>query len=145
MGSSSTRPARLATLAICGVVVWTAGCGDSLDRAGLRRSSERIASLAAEGQLLGDDVSRDRTRPSFVRAHARELAGAADGQAERLADGSVSGDLAPARDLALVLALRVSRRLTDLQVRPADRATGLRASRELGRFAAAARRLPTPP
>lgn len=133
---------RLGIALALATAVAMAGCGGSLDRETLEQSVETIASVAAEGQLLGDDVSRDRTRSTFVRAHARELADEADSQARQLAGATAPSNLAPARTRAVALAQQISSSLSRLQLLPGDEPTGRRTADELRRVAALARRLP---
>lgn len=67
-----------------------AGC-EPLTSDELQHEAGSIHSTAAEGALLADGVARQRTLSSFVRAHAKELADAADTSARKLHDASVPG------------------------------------------------------
>ena len=133
---------RLAAVALAGVVVGAgAGCGGAIGRDELARSLQTVASVAAEGQLMAHDVSRNRARSSFVRAHARELSDSADHEGEKLADATTAADLAGPLARAVALARQVSIALAALQITPADGRVGCRAGAQLRRYGELARRL----
>src|SRR5882724_1395692 len=80
----------------------------------LRHELAAIHSTAAEGALLADGVARERTSSPFVRAHATELADAADTSARKLHDASVPDSLQRSTSRGIDLATRTSSVLGDL-------------------------------
>ena len=104
----------------------------------LKRGVDSIASAASEGKLLAQDVSRDRTRSTFVRVHARDLADDVNHEAEKLADAQAHGEVARIKAQAVALAQQVSDALGDLQVMPADATTGAHVATRLRHYAAKA-------
>jgi hypothetical protein len=123
------------------VLAGVSGCGGPMTHDELKRGIETIGSQAAEGALVADGVARDRTKATFVRVQAGELAGRATHEAEKLADAQGSGGLAAARDEAVQLAEDVSDALGELQVKPRDQALGRDLVRRLQRFDTQATRL----
>ena len=103
------------------LVLALAGCnGGTVDRHALKRDAENVASLASEGGLLADDVSRGRSTKYFVRVHAKELSRKAsnleDALAERPTTPGITSDV---RKLSK-LAGKVSRELERLHLHPTD-------------------------
>ena len=98
------------------------GCnGGTVDKHALKRDAEKVASLATEGELLANDVSRGRSTKYFVRVHAKELSGAASGFQVSLAKRPTSpGITAEVRKLSK-LAGTVSQELEQLHLHPTDR------------------------
>src|SRR3954454_18928676 len=79
------------------VVAWAAaGCGD-LSRGELERGVGSLGAISAEGELLARDISRHRTKKTFARVRARELAEDADHEAEKLHDATPAPDVAAAK------------------------------------------------
>jgi hypothetical protein len=115
-GGQSTR------VALALLVLALAGCnGGTVDKHALKRDAEKVASLATEGELLANDVSRGRSTKYFVRVHAKELSGAASGFQVSLAKRPTSpGITAEVRKLSK-LAGKVSRELDQLHLHPTDR------------------------
>jgi hypothetical protein len=124
----------------CVALVALAGC-DPLDHQELGREIEKTESLAAEGSLLARLVAEDRTKATFVRVQAGELAGAADESAEKLNDAEVEPDLEGEVAAAIALDGKVSGALGDLEVSPGDESQGAQLESELSRSAARAKRL----
>jgi hypothetical protein len=107
----------------------------------LQHEAESIHSTAAEGALLADGVARQRTLSSFVRAHAKELADAADTSARKLHDATVPRSLRRATQRAIDLATRTSAVLGDLELSPSNPQQASRFESRLKHLAAAATRL----
>jgi len=117
------------------VVLVAGGCGGDMRPEELARSVEALASAAAEGALLADGAAEDRTKTTFVRAHARELGEVVEHEAEKLADASATGAVATAKARAVDLAGRVDEALGQLQTAPGDAAGARTAGRALDRLA----------
>jgi hypothetical protein len=113
---------RLAGVVLALLVLALAGCnGGTVDRHALKRDAENVASLASEGGLLADDVSRGRSTKYFARVHAKELSRKAsnleDALGKRPASPGITSDV---RKLSR-LAGKVSRELERLHLHPTDR------------------------
>jgi hypothetical protein len=98
------------------------GCnGGTVDQHALKRDAENVASLATEGELLANDVSKGRSTKYFVRVHAKELSRAASNLEDALAERPTSpGITSEVRKLSK-LAGRVSDELEQLHLHPTDR------------------------
>jgi hypothetical protein len=112
------RSAALGLLAVA-----LAGCnGGTVDKHALKRDAEKIGSLATEGELLANDVSKGASTKYFARVHAKELSRAAshleDALAERPTSAGIETDV---RKLSR-LAGKVSDELEQLHLHPTDRA-----------------------
>jgi hypothetical protein len=112
------RPAALALVAFA-----LSGCnGGTVDDHALKRDAENVGSLATEGRLLANDVSKGASTKYFARVHAKELSRAASNLADALAERPTSPGLEPkVRELSK-LAGKVSRELEQLHLHPTDRA-----------------------
>ena len=113
---------RLPEVALAFLVLALAGCnGGTVDKHALQRDAENVASLAIEGGLLADDVSRGRSTKYFVRVHAKELSRKASNLEDALAERPTTpGITADVRKLSK-LAGKVSRELERLHLHPTDR------------------------
>jgi hypothetical protein len=103
-------------------VALLAGCnGGTVDRHALQRDAEGVGSLATEGELLANDVSKGASTKFFARVHAKELSEAAshleDALSERPTSSGIETDV---RKLAR-LAGKVSDELEQLHLHPTDR------------------------
>jgi hypothetical protein len=109
------------------------GCGGPMQPEELARSIETLESTAAEGALLADQVARDRSKNTFVRAHARELGETVEHEAEKLNDAEAEpqGGVAAAKTKAIDLADQISTALGSIQTAPDDEAEGGAAQKEL--------------
>jgi len=121
------------------------GCGGPMQPEELARSIETLESTAAEGALLADHVAHDRSKSTFVRAHARELGETVEHEAEKLNDADAEaepqGAVAPAKDRAIDLADEISAALGRIQTAPDDEAEGGVAEKELSALSEKAGRL----
>jgi hypothetical protein len=117
-----------------------AGC-EPLTADELGHEAAAIHSTAAEGALLADGVARGSTTSPFVRAHAGELAAAADTSARKLHDATVPGDLRTRVTRAIGLATRTSSALGDLELSPSDARGATAVEARLERLADRADRL----
>lgn len=131
---------RVGTLAL--VVFALTGCnGGTVDHHALKRDAEKIASLATEGGLLADDVSKGASTEPFASVHAQELSQAASNMSDALAERPTSpGIEREVRKLSRV-AGRVSLHLERLHLHPTDRDVAASLKDPLSRDAAAATRL----
>ena len=133
---------RLPEVALAFLVLALAGCnGGTVDKHALQRDAENVASLASEGGLLADDVSRGRSTKYFVRVHAKELSRKAsnleDALAERPTTPGITSDV---RKLSK-LAGKVSRELERLHLHPTDRGVAVSLKKPLSDDADAADKL----
>ena len=127
---------RSLLLVLLGAVLSVAGgCGGPMQAQELARSVQTLESSASEGALLANGVARDRTKATFVRAHARDLGETVDHEAEKLADADANGRVATRKSQAVDLADRISQALGKLQVSPGVESEGAAAERELEGFA----------
>jgi hypothetical protein len=124
------------------LVLALAGCnGGTVDRHALKRDAENVASLASEGGLLADDVSRGRSTKYFVRVHAKELSSKASNLQDALAERPTSpGITSDVRKLSK-LAGKVSRELERLHLHPTDRGVAVSLKKPLSDDADAADKL----
>jgi hypothetical protein len=111
---------RVVVLALLGVVV--AGCnGGTVDNHALKRDAEKVGSLATEGELLANDVSKGASTKYFARVHAKELSQAAADLADALGKRPTSPGITPDVRRLSRLAGKVSRQLERLHLHPTDR------------------------
>ncbi len=104
------------------LVLALAGCnGGTVDKHALKRDSEKVASLATEGELLANDVSKGASTKYFARVHAKELSRAASDLEDALAERPIArGIESDVRKLSK-LAGKVSDELEQLHLHPTDR------------------------
>jgi hypothetical protein len=112
----------IARVALALLVFALSGCnGGTVDNHALNRDAEKVGSLATEGELMANDVSKGASTKHFVRVHAKELSGAAadfeDSLAKRPTSPGIRSDV---RKLSK-LAGKVSRELEQLHLHPTDR------------------------
>lgn len=127
---------------LAAVVAGLAGCGGAIRPEELARSIETLESAAAEGALLADDVSRDRTKATFVRVHARDLGDVVQHEAEKLQDADAGrADVAAAKTHAVDLADRLGTALGKIQTAPGSESDGRTAADALNRLSEDAKKL----
>jgi hypothetical protein len=124
------RTRVLLAVAVALAVASTAGCGN-LSKAELRRQVESFGSIASEGRFVAQGVRQDRTRTTFVRVHAAELADEADSGAEKLNDSHPQAGTEADVKRAMDLAAATSSALGDIAVAPGDERAGAAAERKL--------------
>ena len=124
-------------LVAVGVTVSLTGCG-TLGKAELRRGVESVGALAAQGQILASGVAGDRTKSTYTRVMARELGGAAQHEAEKLADATPQAGLGRLRDAAVALSSEVASLYSQIETFPGREVEGRRVVRRMGRAKAAA-------
>ena len=108
--------------ALCLSAAALTGCnGGTVDRHALKRDAEKVGSLAAEGELLADDVSKHASTTYFARVHAEELSQAASNLADSLAERPTSNGIEAKVHRLSRLAARVSAQLEQLHLHPTDR------------------------
>ena len=105
------------------VALLVTGCnGGTVDSHALKRDSEKVASLATEGELHANDMAKGASTKVFARVHAKELSRAASDLQDALANRPTSpGIEADVRRLSR-LASKVSGQLEQLHLHPTDRA-----------------------
>jgi hypothetical protein len=108
-----------------------AGCGGPITNDELQRGIETLGATASEGRLVALDVAEDRTKVTFVRVEARNLADDAEHEAEKLNDARGKAGNEKVKSDAVKLAVAIDSALGDLQVFPADRERARRAARRL--------------
>ena len=112
----------IARVALALLVFALAGCnGGTVDRHALKRDAEKVGSLATEGELLANDVSKGASTDYFVRVHAQELSRAASDFEASLARRPTSPGIASDVRRLSKLAGKVSRELEQLHLHPTDR------------------------
>jgi hypothetical protein len=136
----SRKPGLPFLLAVLASLVFLAGC-EPLTANELQHEAGAIHSTAAEGALVADGVARQRTLSSFARAHAKELADAADTSARKLHDATVPDSLRRPTTKAIDLATRTSTVLGDLELSPSNPQLAAGLESRLKRLATAATRL----
>jgi hypothetical protein len=99
------------------VTVLLTGCGD-LGPAELDRGIQTLTAVAAEGKLLAEGVRDDRTKATYARVHAGDLADDAAHEAEKLADAGTSADTRAWRDQAVAIASSLDDTLGTLETFP---------------------------
>lgn len=133
---------RVATWAIAlGLGLPAAGCGGPMKPSELADSLQTIGSSAAEGALLARHAAQDRTKTTFTRVRARELAEVLAHEVEKLSDAEPQPGLGASLDRAVRIADDAAAQLDALAATPADRAAALGAQRRLGDAAGRARDL----
>jgi hypothetical protein len=123
------------------VIATFSACGGPIRADELSRSIDTLISSAGEGELLAQGVADDRTKTTFVRAHAREMGEVVDHEAEKLNDASANPDLSEEKRAAVGLAEQISSALGALQISPSDETTAAQVASELSRLAARGERL----
>ena len=136
---SVIRQHLIRAAALCSLLPTLAGCnGGTVDRHALKNDAEKIGSLATEGELLANDVSKGASTKYFARVHAKELSRAASNLADALAERPTSqGITAKVRKLSR-LAGKVSAELEQLHLHPTDRSVATSLKQPLAADAEAA-------
>ena len=111
-----------------------AGCGRET-RHDVRVSIEEIASISAEGALMADDLSKGRTKTTFVRVHGDDLSSQAEHEAEKLNDAPIDPALDQRRQRAIVLAGDIGGAIDDMRVSPQDRVKARDSEKKLQQWA----------
>jgi hypothetical protein len=113
------------TRAVAAGVVSTlalAGCnGGTVDRHAVMRDAEKLSSLATEGELLANDVSKGASTRYFARVHAKELSDEASHLEDALAERPTSTGIEPKVRKLSRLAGKVAAALEQLHLHPTDR------------------------
>jgi hypothetical protein len=116
------------------------GCGRET-RHDVRISIEQISSIAAEGALMADDLSKGRTKTTFFRVHGEELSAQAEHESEKLNDAPIAPDLDARRQRAINLASDIGGAIDDMRVSPQDRTQARENELKLQRWADEARKI----
>lgn len=116
--SEVSRPAVVLAL----LVLALSGCnGGTVDKHALKRDAEKVGSLATEGELLANDMSKGSSTKYFARVHAQELSRAASDLADALGKRPTSPGITPDVRKLSKLAGKVSAQLEQLGLHPTDR------------------------
>jgi hypothetical protein len=126
---------NLAPVALAVAIVTLGACGGPMTPGELARSVDTVTSAASEGRLIANDVARDRTKTTFVRARARELGETVDHEAEKLSDATPQAKIAKERLEAIDLAERVGEAVGQIEISPDNSATAIAAARKLDSLA----------
>jgi hypothetical protein len=133
------RPHAIALTAVLAATLLA--CGGPMTPGELSRSVDTLSSTSAEGALIARDVARDRTKATFARVRARELADVADHEAEKLADATPSEGIGGRKAQAVQLAGDISQALGEISVHPSDEAAARAAAEKLDGLADRTERL----
>jgi hypothetical protein len=125
---------------IAALVVALTGCGRET-RHDVRISVEEIASISAEGALMADDLSKGRTKTTFVRVHGEDLSSQAEHESEKLNDAPIDPDLDARRQRAIQLASDIGGAIDNMRVSPQDRTQARENELKLQRWADEARKI----
>jgi hypothetical protein len=118
-----------------GVAVSASGCGGPMTPDELSRSIDTLASTAAEGAFLADDVADDRTKATFARVHARDLGDVVQHEAEKLNDADADqAEVAAAKTKAIDLADKIGTALGQIQTAPQDESGAASAGHQLSTY-----------
>ena len=110
-------------LALCLSAAALAGCnGGTVDKHALKRDAEKVGSLATEGELLANDMSKGASTKYYARVHAKELSRAASNLADALTERPISPGIAPQVHKLSRLAAKVATQLDQLHLHPTNRA-----------------------
>jgi len=90
---------------------------------------------------MADDLSRDRTKITYVRMHGEELSSQAEHEAEKLNDAPIDPALRDRVDKAIGLAGEIGGGIDDLRVSPQDRQKAAQTKDDLQQWADEARKL----
>ena len=121
------RPIALVLTAIL-----AAGCG-SMSRDEFSRRVLAVRSAASEAHLMAGHVAQDRTKVTFVRVHARELAEGVGHEQEKVNDANLASRVEKYEQRFQTLADRVGRTIDDLGTAPQDRRAARKARADLRR------------
>ncbi len=111
---------HLAVLA--GAVLLVTGCnGGTVDKHALKQDAGTIASLATEGELLANDVSKGASTTYFARVQSDNLRKEAANLADALGSRPTSAGIEPKVSKAAKLAGQVAEQLNRLHHHPVDR------------------------
>src|SRR5438552_5013633 len=122
------------------IVVVLSACGRA-HGPGVRAGVVEIASIAAEGALMADDLARDRGRVTFIRVHGGELSAQAQHEAEKLNDDPVAPSLKSRIETAITLASDIGGAIDEMRVSPQDRQQAREDEAKLHDWALKARKL----
>src|SRR5436190_22231461 len=136
------QDAVIRAFALCVLAVVLAGCnGGTVDKHALKRDAEKVGSLATEGELLANDMSKGASTKNFARVHGKDLSRAASNLADALAERPISpGIEADVHKLSRLVA-KVSGELEQLHLHPTNRAVAKAMKKPLSDDADAADRL----
>jgi hypothetical protein len=127
-------------LVLVPVLALLSACGQA-HGPGVRAGVVEIASIAAEGALMADDLARGRGRTTFIRVHGGELSAQAQHEAEKLNDDPVAPSLKSRIETAITLASDIGGAIDEMRVTPQDRQQAREDEAKLHDWALKARKL----
>jgi hypothetical protein len=130
----------LAIPILAAVVFASGGCGKERPHQ-VKLGVEQIASIAAEGSLMADDLARGRTKTTFIRVHGEELSSQAQHEAEKLNDDPVTPNLHKPIHAAIQLASSIGGAIDDLRTSPQDRQQARQSAKKLKQLSAQAQKI----
>jgi hypothetical protein len=113
-------PRRRRLVVVLGVVAVLCGCGD-LSHDELNRRIQVLRSVADEGELMAQDVARDRTKITFVRVRGSELTDDVEHEQEKMADATPAAGEVARLHRASAIAGDISTAIDSLRTAPRDR------------------------
>jgi hypothetical protein len=128
----------LTVLVALGVAM--AGCGRESSH-DVRISIQEIASISAEGALMADDLSKGRTKTTFVRVHGDDLSAQVEHESEKLNDDPVAPQLESRIQRAVALGGQIGGAIDEMRVSPNDRPQAHDNEVKLRRWAVEVRKL----
>jgi hypothetical protein len=139
-------PGRIHATAASGLTVallCLAGCGGqaTLDSKAVRNEAETIASLGTEGNIVAEQLARERLKESFAQVHAADLAELAAKSEEGLEPSLATAKLKRTVERLRTLAEDVSVQLRAVETDPREEQILGSAGERLDQLAAAAERI----
>jgi hypothetical protein len=123
------------------VIVSLSGCGP-LSRAELQRQIGGVEAVSSEGALLAHQVALERSKDTFVRVHADELASQMDHTSAKLSEtreeNEVPSELQRPASRTIRLAQDASGALQSLELNPSQASLAQNLERKLDQTANAA-------
>jgi hypothetical protein len=109
-------------VALAALVLLAAGCnGGTVDHHAIKQDADTLGSIATEGQLLANDVSKGASTRYFARVHSGELAQAASNFEDALGERPTLPDIETKVRAASRLAGKISVQLDRLHEHPTNR------------------------
>ena len=121
--------------AACAAALLTGCNGGTVDQHALKQDAGTIASLATEGELLANDVSKGASTTYFARVQSDNLRKQAANLADALGSRQTSAGIEPKVRTAGRLAAQVAEQFKALHDHPTDRAVARSVQQAFGPLA----------